>query len=162
MVVKGNKEVDKILNSDRQNWSVSGHHVILLSPKGSAQHTTWLEVLRWCDSLSGLSNSMCCFLAFSESDSDWSSLERKQRAAEAYSKANRKSTPHKRVRKKRTAIPVPTPRVPNTQPYAPDGAGMLSYRLKDEKSRGAGDSLDRGTNFVHCILLFFFHLLFND
>ncbi|XP_026272441.1 rho GTPase-activating protein 190 isoform X2 [Frankliniella occidentalis] len=84
--------------------------------------------------------------AFSESDSDWSSLERKQRAAEAYSKANRKPAPHKRVRKKRTAIPVPTPRVPNMQSFAPDGAGMLSYRLKDEKSRGAGDSLERANS----------------
>lgn len=84
--------------------------------------------------------------AFSESDSDWSSLERKQRAAEAYSKANRKPAPHKRVRKKRTAIPVPTPRVPNMQSFAPDGAGMLSYRLKDDKSRGAGESLDRANS----------------
>lgn len=80
-------------------------------------------------------------------------MERKQQAAEAYNKASRKPTPHKRVRKKRTAIPVPTPRVPNMQSFAPDGAGMLSYRLKDDKSRGAGDSLDRGTDFVHSFLL---------
>lgn len=51
---------------------------------------------------------------FSDSDSEWSSLERRQRtgSSDAYSKVNRKPATHKRVRKKRTAIPVATPRVP--------------------------------------------------
>uniref|UniRef100_A0A1B6CUS5 Rho-GAP domain-containing protein n=1 Tax=Clastoptera arizonana TaxID=38151 RepID=A0A1B6CUS5_9HEMI len=50
----------------------------------------------------------------SDSDSEWSSLERKQKTSnsETYSKMNRKPATHKRVRKKRTAIPVATPRVP--------------------------------------------------
>ncbi|KAL1491496.1 hypothetical protein ABEB36_012085 [Hypothenemus hampei] len=49
---------------------------------------------------------------YSDSDSEWSSLERRQRASEVYSKVNRKSGTHKRQRKKRTAIPVQPPRVP--------------------------------------------------
>ena len=52
------------------------------------------------------------FLAYSDTDSEWSSLERRQRASEVYSKVNRKSGTHKRQRKKRTAIPVQPPRVP--------------------------------------------------
>ncbi|XP_068917100.1 rho GTPase-activating protein 190 isoform X2 [Tenebrio molitor] len=50
--------------------------------------------------------------AYSDTDSEWSSLERRQRASEVYSKVNRKSGTHKRQRKKRTAIPVQPPRVP--------------------------------------------------
>ena len=46
----------------------------------------------------------------SDSDSDWSSLERRER--DPYSKANRKPTPHKKVRKKR-GIPVAPPRLPS-------------------------------------------------
>uniref|UniRef100_A0A1B6K9C5 Rho-GAP domain-containing protein n=1 Tax=Graphocephala atropunctata TaxID=36148 RepID=A0A1B6K9C5_9HEMI len=50
----------------------------------------------------------------SDSDSEWSSLERRQKTSstEVFSKVSRKPTTHKRVRKKRTAIPVATPRVP--------------------------------------------------
>ncbi|XP_066261136.1 rho GTPase-activating protein 190 [Euwallacea similis] len=52
--------------------------------------------------------------SYSDSDSEWSSLERRQRASEVYSKVNRKGGggTHKRQRKKRTAIPVQPPRVP--------------------------------------------------
>jgi glucocorticoid receptor DNA-binding factor 1 len=50
--------------------------------------------------------------SYSDTDSEWSSLERRQRASEVYSKVNRKSGTHKRQRKKRTAIPVQPPRVP--------------------------------------------------
>ncbi|CAG2166680.1 unnamed protein product [Oppiella nova] len=46
----------------------------------------------------------------SDSDSDWSSLERRER--DPYSRANRKPTPHKKVRKKR-GIPVAPPRLPS-------------------------------------------------
>lgn len=49
--------------------------------------------------------------AYSDTDSEWSSLERRQRASEIYSKVSRKSGTHKRQRKKR-AIPVQPPRVP--------------------------------------------------
>lgn len=50
--------------------------------------------------------------SYSDTDSEWSSLERRQRASEVYSKVSRKSGTHKRQRKKRTAIPVQPPRVP--------------------------------------------------
>jgi len=87
-------------------------------------------------------------LAFSESDSDWSSLERKQGAPEAPCKMNRKSTAHKRVRKKRTAIAVPTPRVPPTPPYAPaDATGVHSFHLKEDKARNLGSSIEKGIQF---------------
>nr|XP_022914892.1 rho GTPase-activating protein 190 isoform X6 [Onthophagus taurus] len=51
--------------------------------------------------------------SYSDTDSEWSSLERRQRASEVYSKVNRKAATHKRPRKKRTTpIPVQPPRVP--------------------------------------------------
>ncbi|XP_017768448.1 PREDICTED: rho GTPase-activating protein 190 isoform X5 [Nicrophorus vespilloides] len=50
--------------------------------------------------------------SYSDTDSEWSSLERRQRQSEVYSKVNRKTGTHKRTRKKRTAIPVQPPRVP--------------------------------------------------
>ncbi|XP_058176550.1 rho GTPase-activating protein 190 [Anopheles ziemanni] len=48
---------------------------------------------------------------YSDSESDSSSLERK-RSNDGYSKINRKAQPHKRHRKKRTAIPVQPPKIP--------------------------------------------------
>jgi hypothetical protein len=94
-----------------------------------------------------------CSLAYSDSDSDWSSLERRQRAADIYSKVNRKPTPHKRIRKKRTAIPVATPRVPPLQPpfaaATADGAGVLNYRFKEERARGGCDSSEKGIDDNH-------------
>ncbi|XP_018330563.1 rho GTPase-activating protein 190 [Agrilus planipennis] len=50
--------------------------------------------------------------SYSDTDSEWSSLERRQRASEVYSKVNRKPGTHKRTRRKRTVIPVQPPRVP--------------------------------------------------
>jgi hypothetical protein len=65
-------------------------------------------------------NFMHYVSVLSDSDSDWSSSERRQKSTtDVYSKVNRKPTSHKRVRKKRTAIPVATPRVP-TLPSAPN------------------------------------------
>ncbi|RWS16264.1 rho GTPase-activating protein 190-like protein, partial [Dinothrombium tinctorium] len=48
----------------------------------------------------------------SDSDSDWSSLERKQR--DPYNRVSRKSTPHKKVRRKR-GIPVAPPKLPSME-----------------------------------------------
>ncbi|XP_059469344.1 rho GTPase-activating protein 190 isoform X11 [Neocloeon triangulifer] len=79
--------------------------------------------------------------AYTDSDSDWSSLERRKLAAEMYRGGagvggqGRKSTPHKRTRKKRAAIPVATPRVP---PFGDAAAAMLSYRFKDDKVSESG------------------------
>ncbi|XP_008482595.1 rho GTPase-activating protein 190 [Diaphorina citri] len=47
---------------------------------------------------------------FSDSDSEYSSLDRERHRS--YDSKSRKSATHKRMRKKRSAIPVPTPRVP--------------------------------------------------
>ncbi|XP_032451674.1 rho GTPase-activating protein 190 isoform X7 [Nasonia vitripennis] len=81
--------------------------------------------------------------AYSDSDSEWSSLER-QRVAEALGKANNKKTSsHKRTRKKRTAIPVATPKVPSLVGMPGSGGGMgnfgdgivgLNYSMKDDKN----------------------------
>ncbi|CAB3372514.1 Hypothetical predicted protein [Cloeon dipterum] len=78
--------------------------------------------------------------AYTDSDSDWSSLERRKLATDLYNRGGgggvggqaRKSTPHKRTRKKRAAIPVATPRVP---PFGDAAAAMLSYRFKDDKGK---------------------------
>ncbi|XP_065352471.1 rho GTPase-activating protein 190 isoform X6 [Cloeon dipterum] len=82
--------------------------------------------------------------AYTDSDSDWSSLERRKLATDLYNRGGggggvggqaRKSTPHKRTRKKRAAIPVATPRVP---PFGDAAAAMLSYRFKDDKVSESG------------------------
>lgn len=53
------------------------------------------------------------FIEFSESDSESSSSERKNHVGfDGYQKMTRKSQTHKRMRKKRTAIPVQPPKVP--------------------------------------------------
>ncbi|KAL5277723.1 RhoGAPp190 family protein [Megaselia abdita] len=49
---------------------------------------------------------------YSESDSDTSSSERKARGYDGYYKMNRKAQTHKRMRKKRSAIPVQPPKIP--------------------------------------------------
>ncbi|XP_037919567.1 rho GTPase-activating protein 190 isoform X4 [Hermetia illucens] len=49
---------------------------------------------------------------YSESDSDSSSSERKTRGYDGYYKMNRKPQTHKRIRKKRSGIPVQPPKVP--------------------------------------------------
>ncbi|XP_011497182.1 PREDICTED: rho GTPase-activating protein 190 [Ceratosolen solmsi marchali] len=79
--------------------------------------------------------------AYTDSDSEWSSLER-QRVAEALSKVNNKKlSSHKRTRKKRTAIPVATPKVPQLSGMSgvigsglSDGIIGLNYNMKDDKS----------------------------
>ncbi|XP_058794856.1 rho GTPase-activating protein 190 isoform X2 [Phymastichus coffea] len=65
--------------------------------------------------------------AYSDSDSEWSSLER-QKVAEALGKAinNKKLSSHKRTRKKRTAIPVATPKVPTLAGIAGGGGAVLT------------------------------------
>ncbi|XP_071043983.1 rho GTPase-activating protein 190 isoform X33 [Parasteatoda tepidariorum] len=70
----------------------------------------------------------------SDSESEWSSLERRQR--EVYSKANRKPTPHKKTRKKR-GIPVAPPRIPSFEgpppplPPFPGGQRIVTAQSLD-------------------------------
>lgn len=74
--------------------------------------------------------------AYSDTDSEWSSLERRQRAAEVYCKVNRKSGTHKRPRKKRTAIPVQPPRVPQLQNVTVAPAHSANAEQDADKATG--------------------------
>lgn len=75
----------------------------------------------------------------SDSESEWSSLERRQR--EVFSKANRKSTPHKKTRKKR-GIPVAPPRIPSFEgpppplPPFPGGQRIVTAQSLDPLDKG--------------------------
>ncbi|XP_046620253.1 rho GTPase-activating protein 190 isoform X2 [Neodiprion virginianus] len=72
--------------------------------------------------------------SFSESDSDSSSPER-QRPMEFLGKGNKKSLTHKRIRKKRTAIPVATPKVPLLSSLGGgEGITRLNYTIKEDKN----------------------------
>lgn len=63
------------------------------------------------------------------------------------SKTSKKSLSHKRIRKKRTAIPVATPKVPSLASMGSgDGIVGLNYNMKDEKNWRV-DPADRG-NFL--------------
>nr|CAD7574704.1 unnamed protein product [Timema californicum] len=76
---------------------------------------------------------------YSDTDSDWSSLDGRQRTVESYCKVNRKQTPHKRIRKKRV-IPVATPRVPPTHPLGSlDAAGVLNFQGQE----GGCETIDK-------------------
>lgn len=70
--------------------------------------------------------------SYSDSDSEWSSLER-QRIADISGKANKKPPSHKRIRKKRTPIFVASPKVPSSMGSG-DSIG-LNYNVKEIKPR---------------------------
>lgn len=77
--------------------------------------------------------------------------------AEALGKANNKKTSsHKRTRKKRTAIPVATPKVPTLAGMPGSGGGIgnfgdgivgLNYSMKDDKNWRV-DPTERGTFII--------------
>lgn len=92
--------------------------------------------------------------AYSDSDSEWSSLER-QRVTDALGKANKKPSSHKRIRKKRTAIPVATPKVPSLASMGSgDGIVGLNYNMKEDKNWRV-DPVDRGTNYYFSLFFSF-------
>lgn len=67
----------------------------------------------------------------------------RQRATDVLCKSSKKSLSHKRIRKKRTAIPVATPKVPSLASMGSgDGLGM-NYNMKDDKNWRV-DPVDRG------------------
>lgn len=73
---------------------------------------------------------------YSETDSESSSSERKNtRGYDGYYKMNRTKTPttHKRMRKKRTAIPVQPPKVPFGTYVTPPEIPMLYQKMKTDK-----------------------------
>lgn len=68
------------------------------------------------------------FSDYSDSDSDWSSIERNQQILhsspnDTFSKLNRKAATQKRSRKKRMAIPVSTPKIPS---FVQDSNGSVT------------------------------------
>ncbi|XP_043283461.1 rho GTPase-activating protein 190 isoform X6 [Venturia canescens] len=72
--------------------------------------------------------------AYSDSDSEWSSLER-QRVADVIGMSEKKPASYRRTRKKRTAIPVATPKVPSLASMGSgDGIVGLNYSLKEDKN----------------------------
>lgn len=99
-------------------------------------------------------NNYCKYIAYSDSDSEWSSLER-QRTTDALIKGNKKCSSHKRIRKKRTAIPVATPKVPLLASMGSgDGIVGLNYNMKDEKNWRV-DPTERGkiaSSFIYIFL----------
>ncbi|CAH1985676.1 unnamed protein product [Acanthoscelides obtectus] len=79
--------------------------------------------------------------SYSDTDSEWSSLERRQRASEIYSKVSRKGGTHKRQRKKRTAIPVQPPRVPQLGSFTlPSSHGPALDVEADKATESNSDS----------------------
>ncbi|XP_031336151.1 rho GTPase-activating protein 190 isoform X8 [Photinus pyralis] len=80
--------------------------------------------------------------SYSDTDSEWSSLERRQRASEVYSKVNRKPATHKRLRKKRIAIPVQPPRVPQLggYPLPPVHSAPTTELDTDKANVGSGSN----------------------
>ncbi|XP_054161508.1 rho GTPase-activating protein 190-like isoform X2 [Oppia nitens] len=75
----------------------------------------------------------------SDSDSDWSSLERRER--ELYNRANRKPTPHKKVRKKR-GIPVAPPRLPSFESTSNHFSNKSAKNVSDGPTLGANSPVD--------------------
>lgn len=93
-------------------------------------------------------NYIICFIAYSDSDSEWSSLER-QRVADVLGKVNKKPPSHKRIRKKRTAIPVAAPKVPSLASMGSgDGIVGLNYNVKEDKSWRVNPT-ERGIICIH-------------
>ncbi|XP_055303730.1 rho GTPase-activating protein 190 isoform X26 [Sitodiplosis mosellana] len=73
---------------------------------------------------------------YSESDSESSSSEQKNRGGlDGYYKMNRKAQTHKRMRKKRTAIPVQPPKVPFGTYVCPPEIPMLYQKMKTETKK---------------------------
>lgn len=77
-------------------------------------------------------------LEYSESDSESSSSEQKNRSGlDGYYKMNRKSQTHKRMRKKRTAIPVQPPKVPSFGTFVspPEIPPLMYQKMKAEATK---------------------------
>ncbi|XP_044016185.1 rho GTPase-activating protein 190 isoform X3 [Aphidius gifuensis] len=73
--------------------------------------------------------------SYSDSDSEWSSLERQRGVTDVLAKSIKKPATHKRIRKKRAAIPVATPKVPSLASMGGnDGIVGLNYSIKEDKN----------------------------
>lgn len=84
------------------------------------------------------------FVEYSESDSESSSSEQKNRGGlDGYYKMNRKAQTHKRPRKKRTAIPVQPPKVPFGTYVCPPEIPLLYQKMKTDVKKMS--TLEKGT-----------------
>lgn len=92
------------------------------------------------------------FTEYSESDSESSSSEQKNRGGlDGYYKMNRKVQTHKRMRKKRTAIPVQPPKVPfGTYVCPPEIPSLLYQKMKNESKKMS--TLEKGEFNANYIL----------
>lgn len=98
------------------------------------------------------------FVDYSDSDSDWSSMERREpffnSSNDTFSKLSRKSATQKRSKKKRTAIPVATPKVPPFN-QSSNGSSMnftsLSGHLGSFYSEDASSEIK---NCKYCVIYF--------
>lgn len=98
------------------------------------------------------------FTAYSDSDSEWSSLERQRGVTDVLAKSIKKPATHKRIRKKRAAIPVATPKVPSLASMGGnDGIVGLNYSIKEDKNWRI-DPTERGDYYILNInlMIFFF------
>lgn len=77
---------------------------------------------------------LCSLAEYSDSDSESSSSERKNsRGYDGYYKMNRKAQTHKRMRKKRSAIPVQPPKVPFGTYVSPPEIPLPYQKMKTDK-----------------------------
>lgn len=101
----------------------------------------------------------CICIDYSDSDSDWSSMERREplynSSNDTFSKLSRRSATQKRSKKKRTAIPVATPKVPSFN-ISSNGCSMnfnsLSGQLGTFYSEDASSEIKNGM-FVNSFFL---------
>lgn len=92
---------------------------------------------------------------YSDSDSDWSSMERPlfNSSNNTFSKLTRKSATQKRSKKKRTAIPVATPKVPPFN-QSSNGSSMNFTSLSGHMgSFFSEDACSEVKNCKYCIIL---------
>lgn len=79
---------------------------------------------------------MLSITEYSESDSESSSSEQKNRSGlDGYYKMNRKAQTHKRMRKKRSAIPVQPPKVPFGTYVSPPEIPLSMYQKMKSESK---------------------------
>ena len=87
--------------------------------------------------LNCLHNFIIYLAAYSDTDSEWSSLERRQNSNDFALRMSKKSSnSHKRTRKKRSVIPVQPPRVPPINLFhsnPPAGKLLPNNEVNNEK-----------------------------
>lgn len=89
----------------------------------------------------------CCYhTTFESTDSDSESSSSERKNARGYYMMNRKPQTHKRMRKKRTAIPVVPPKVPFGTYVSPPEIPLMYQQQKMKTDKKLG-TVDKGKNF---------------